>query len=251
MIIESFKRWEEKFIITKQQYDEVLKRISPFMENDEYSGDSFYPIFSIYYDTVSDNVALYSSEKPNYYYKEKLRLRSYGKVENDSSRIFIEIKKKIDGVGSKRRVYLPYSKAMKFLDDRKIPDSANYTQKQIMKEIAYYLDTNEVYPKVFIACERKALFAKNDNSLRITFDRNVVGRRTNVDFHKSAYGRSLIDNDTYIMEVKMNSAIPFWLSKILNGLYIHSRSFSKFGTEFKLYSKENKENISVGKKAVS
>lgn len=250
MIIESFKRWEEKFIITQPQYDEILKRITPYMKNDEYSGESFYPISSIYYDTISDNVVLDSSEKPNHYYKEKLRLRSYGKVENDDSKIFIEIKKKIDGVGSKRRVYLPYSEAMAFLSDRKIPENI-CCQKQIMKEIAYYLNTNEVYPKVFIACERKAMFGKDDKSFRITFDRNVVGRRTNIDLHKSAFGRNLIDEGTYIMEVKMNSAIPLWFSKILAELDIHSQSFSKLGTEFKLYSRANKENILLRKKAVS
>jgi len=251
MIIESFKRLEEKFIITQSQYEEIIKRIEPYMENDVYSGDSFYPIFSIYYDTVSDNVVLESAEKPGHFYKEKLRLRSYGKLSNENSKIFIEIKKKIEGIGSKRRVYLPYMEAMKFLNDRIVPETADYTKKQIMKEIAYYLNTNEVYPKVFIACERKAMFAKNDSSFRITFDRNVVGRRTNLDFHKSAYGRSLIPENSYIMEVKMNSAIPLWLVDILNDLNIHSRSFSKFGTEFRLYSRENQENLSLGKKAVS
>ena len=47
----------------------------------------------------------HSISKP--YYKEKLRLRSYKLPTNTNDKVFLELKKKINGIVSKRRLSLP------------------------------------------------------------------------------------------------------------------------------------------------
>lgn len=67
-------------------------------EKDAYGA---YTICNIYYDTGDWRLICKSLEKP--VYKEKLRVRSYG-VPTGDDKVFVELKKKYDGMVYKRRV---------------------------------------------------------------------------------------------------------------------------------------------------
>lgn len=72
-----------------------------YMVLDAYNRDkAFYQICNIYYDTIDDRLIRASIEKP--VYKEKLRLRSYGTPDMNDN-VFVEIKKKYNGIVNKRR----------------------------------------------------------------------------------------------------------------------------------------------------
>ncbi len=117
MAIKSFKRYEKKYLLNQTQYDELIKRLSEYMNTDEYCKDGKnYSIYNIYYDTDDNQVIRHSISKP--YYKEKLRLRSYKVPKSLDDKVFIELKKKINGVVNKRRVVLTLGEAYKFLDFR-------------------------------------------------------------------------------------------------------------------------------------
>lgn len=103
-----FKRKEIKYLISKEQFDEILPVLLLHMKEDEYFHSD---ISNLYYDTFDYQMILQSLQKPQY--KEKLRLRSYG---NDDC--FCEIKKKVQGVVYKRRISLPYHDALAFLDGK-------------------------------------------------------------------------------------------------------------------------------------
>lgn len=66
-------------------------------------------IRNIYLDTENFLLASRSIEKP--LYKEKLRFRSYGAAD-PNGKIFVELKKKYDGVVYKRRLSMPLDKAI-------------------------------------------------------------------------------------------------------------------------------------------
>jgi SPX domain protein involved in polyphosphate accumulation len=68
---------------------------------------------NIYFDTDDYELIRTSLEKP--VYKEKLRLRSYG-VPKETDTVFVEIKKKYDGLVGKRRIGLPMRKARNYLE---------------------------------------------------------------------------------------------------------------------------------------
>ena len=88
----SFARYEQKYFLTPQQQAALLECIAPHILRDVYGR---YTICSLYYDTDDWRLIRASLEKPAY--KEKLRVRSYG-VPTDGGRVFVEIKKKYDGV---------------------------------------------------------------------------------------------------------------------------------------------------------
>ena len=93
MAIKTFKRYEKKYILSKEQYNLLIPRLLEYMNLDEHCiGGNNYQIYNIYYDTDHDDVIRHSISKP--YYKEKLRLRSYYTPKNPSDKVFLEIKKK-------------------------------------------------------------------------------------------------------------------------------------------------------------
>ena len=83
-----FKRYELKYLITKEQQAMLLELFDNNMKPDE---DGQSSIFNLYYDTPDYLLIRRSLDKP--VYKEKLRLRSYGRATSDS-KVFLELKKK-------------------------------------------------------------------------------------------------------------------------------------------------------------
>ena len=59
------------------------------------------------------------------------------------------------------------------------------------------------------------------------------------------FGSKLIDDGTYIMEVKYIERMPLWFVKILRENDLQKTSFSKYGTEYKKYIAENEEENCV------
>jgi hypothetical protein len=94
----SFRRYEKKYFLSPCQQEQLLRRIAPYMKEDAFDS---YTICNIYYDTPDWRLIRASLEKPAY--KEKLRVRSYG-VPTETDRVFVELKKKFDGVVYKRRI---------------------------------------------------------------------------------------------------------------------------------------------------
>lgn len=86
----SFKRHEIKYLITINQYINLMNYLSDKVEKDVFYKST---IYNVYYDTDNFELIRKSIEKP--IYKEKLRIRSYDKTTLDSS-VYVELKKKYD-----------------------------------------------------------------------------------------------------------------------------------------------------------
>ena len=98
----SFKRHEVKYLITKNQYINLMNYLSDKVEKDVFYKST---IYNVYYDTDNFELIRKSIEKP--IYKEKLRIRSYNKPTLDSS-VYVELKKKYDHIVYKRREKIAY-----------------------------------------------------------------------------------------------------------------------------------------------
>lgn len=233
MAIEVFNRVEKKYLIDEDAYRMFSELIEPYMEADEFCvNDNFYSINNIYYDTDTDELIRNSIDKP--VYKEKLRLRSYGVPElNDM--VFLEIKKKFDGVVNKRRTVIRLSQAYDFLDNGIVPEEGNYLNMQVVRELKYFIEFYKPKPKVFLKYDRKALFGKEDDDLRITFDKNIRTRREDLRLEAGDAGEQLLEDGKILMEIKTTTSFPLWLTSILTKYEIKGVSFSKYGTEYKKF----------------
>jgi len=163
-------------------------------------------------------------EKP--LYKEKLRLRCYG-IPDDTSNVFLELKKKYNGEVNKRRVALPISSLAQPLLDVLANEN-----NQIARELAFYMHTNPVAEKLFIAFLRTAYSGIEDEGLRVTFDNGIRYRHDMLDFYNPEEGRVVLHEDYQVMEIKTRTSIPLWLSHLLSKSGIYKTSYSKYGTCF-------------------
>lgn len=226
----TFKRVEKKYMMTHSQYDKLKEFIESYMQIDEYG---FSTVCNLYYDTENYELARRSIERP--VYKEKLRLRSYG-VPNLMDTVFIELKKKYKGVVYKRRVELPLKEAYESIRNKSFKnDGIDRQTGQIEAEITYFLNQYDLYPRVFLAYDRIAMFGKEDPELRMTFDFNIRNRTYDIDLLKGDEGQFLFDDGRVLLEIKVSAAYPFWLVHALEECGIYPVSFSKYGTIYKKY----------------
>lgn len=218
-----FRRYEKKYILSEQQHKALIQQLDDFMTMDNYG---LHTICNVYFDTDSYELIRSSIEKP--LYKEKIRLRSYG-IPKSSDTVFIEIKKKFDGVVYKRRTQLSLDEALRYLVQGKQTSASG----QILGEIDWFMKRYTPVPKVFIAYDRLALFGNEDANLRITFDQNIRFRECLLDPSKGSWGNPLLEPGKVLMEIKIPGAMPLWLSQILAELDIFPISFSKYGNCYK------------------
>lgn len=231
MAIEVFNRYEYKYMLDRETFEKVIKVMDEHMTIDSHNKDHMpYTISNIYFDTPDDYLIRTSLSKPPY--KEKLRLRAYG-VPQENSKVYLEIKKKFNGIVNKRRTTLRLSEAYDFVKTSKSPAVKEYMNGQVIREIEYFLKIYNLSPKLYLAYDRIAYFEKENRDLRISFDMNIRSRRYDLKLEAGDYGKELLPDGTYLMEIKTSRAMPLWLTHMIAELGIKRKSFSKYGTEFK------------------
>ncbi len=218
-----FKRYELKYMLTLEQKQKMLRAMSPYMELDGYGRTT---IRNIYLDTDNYRLIRRSIEKPAY--KEKLRIRSYTQASSDST-VFVELKKKYDKVVYKRRLPLCENDAMAWVCGA----AACPSDTQISREIDYFIDFyGGLTPAVFLSYEREAYYDKSGGDFRVTFDDNILCRRTDVSLCGSVYGEDILPQGKVLMELKCSGGIPLWMARTLSRERIYKTSFSKYGTAY-------------------
>ena len=228
-----FKRYEKKFVITRHQFEGLLKTIRRHMKYDPYCLEgNTYHLRNVYYDTIDHQLISISLLKPDF--KEKLRIRKYGVQGDGTNLVFLEVKRKIQGVVTKRRASMSLTEIDQFMLKGEIPSRTDYYSQQILKELHYMTHVYELKKAVFIEYDRLAFFDKKDEEFRVTFDQNIYTRYDNFDFESPDRGVSLLKEDQVLMEVKVGDAMPLWFAKALSRHNIYLHSFSKYGKAYEL-----------------
>ena len=95
----------------------------------------------------------------------------------------------------------------------------------------YMLRRYRLRPAVLLAYDRTAYteLEPSPNQLRITIDRDIRSRQTDLDLRLGAAGESLLAHGMRLMEIKTAHAIPLWLCAALDQNEIRPTSFSKYG----------------------
>ena len=218
----TFQRYEFKYRMDSRQLQAVLAAMAPHMVPDEYSHSS---IRNLYLDTPNYRLIRRSLEKP--LYKEKLRVRSYGKA-GEHEPVFVELKKKYLSVVYKRRISIPQDQAMACIDGKRPwPDS------QIGRELAYTMDFyRTLRPAVFLSYERDSFRGVEDEELRVTFDREIRYRQEELTLNSDTWGIPILPSGQVLMELKVAGGLPLWMARVLSEQGIFKTSFSKYGAAY-------------------
>jgi len=233
-----FERYEQKYLLTRPQYDALLPALLTRTRRDAYPT---YAIASVYYDTPRFDLIRASLDKP--VYKEKLRLRCYGVARADTP-VYLELKKKFKGRVYKRRLSLPWAA----LDGFPYNPGWLAGDPQIVAEIRAFLDLHAVGPRAYIRYDRTALAGVEDQDLRITFDTGLRCRTTRLQLDigddaaetraagpPGGGGGDLLPPGRVLMEIKTAAAIPLWLCRALSAVEAYPASFSKYGACYKKF----------------
>ncbi len=236
-----FTRIEKKYVLTEKQHSAIMPIMWEHMKLDMFGRST---VSSLYYDTPDNRIIRSSIEKP--VYKEKLRLRCYH-TPDDHGEAFVELKKKYKGIVYKRRIQMEHASAVAFLDGTgPVPSGKD---AQIGREIAYFLQFYKgIRPAYAVFCDRLALVDKIDENLRLTIDANIRYRIEDLDLRHGSYGKTLLPSGNYVMEVKTASAMPLWMTHLLNENEVYPSSFSKYGTA---YAKELRRKLESGHNSVN
>lgn len=214
-----FRRHEIKYQLNDEQRARLERLMADHMRPDDYGPST---VRNLYYDTPTMLLARRSAEHP--FYKEKIRIRSYTEAGPDDL-VFLELKKKCDGVVYKRRCTLPLAQAQQLLEGTREP------QTQIEREIAFAAARYEgLAPVMYVAYDREAYYAVDDREFRMTFDRRVRFRTEDVVLDRGSDGRTIIDSTLSVLEVKCALGMPLWLSEFLSCEGLFKARFSKYGT---------------------
>lgn len=279
---EVFQRIEKKYRVNAWQRAFVEEALGAHMAPDAYG---LARVTSVYWDTPMRSLIARSLEKP--LYKEKLRVRAYGLRGGEAlaaafaggaseagsacgigsaeacgvggaevcgagqarDLVFVELKKKYDGVVYKRRVGMSLAAAGAFLagDDYlracgrfpigdAVLDAASRTAEsvQIANEIEAMRKRHGgaavLAPAMAIACDRVAWAPQEQcadelGELRVTFDGLLRFRECG-----APRWQPIIGGDESIMEIKSAGPLPLWLSAALAEARVYPTSFSKYGT---------------------
>ncbi len=217
-----FKRYEIKYLLTAAQKEEILQVMAPHMAIDQYGRTA---IRNVYFDTENYRLIRRSIEKPAY--KEKLRIRSYRKAAT-GDKVFVELKKKYNGIVYKRRLSMPEQQAMAWLRGELPPPDT-----QIGREVEYFRTYYKTLsPTVFLSYQREAYYSLDGSDFRVTFDDHIYARRDRLSLSQEPDGQPILPEGMVLMEVKTSGAIPLWLTKHLTKSRIFKTSFSKYGTAY-------------------
>lgn len=217
-----FQRYEYKYLLTRQQQKRVLAAMETHMEPDPYSHSS---IRNIYYDTPDYRLIRTSMMQPMY--KEKLRLRSYGRAGWEDP-VFVELKKKYDSVVYKRRLRMPSGEAMLAMMNRApMPDC------QIGRELGYAVEFYaSLRGAVFLSYERDSFRGIEDGDFRVTFDDEIRYRTESLTLDSEPWGNPILPKDLVLMELKLARSMPMWMARTLSDEGIYKVSFSKYGSAY-------------------
>ena len=235
---EVFQRRENKYLITRAQYEELISRLGDKIEPDIYPTNTN---CSVYYDTPEFQLVSRSMETP--LFKQKLRVRSYY-VPRLEDKVFIEIKKKYKGVCNKRRVGVKLKDFYQYLETGKLE-----TDNPIIKaEIDHFIDYYKPRPALYIAYDRKSFRAVEKHSFRLTFDFDIRSRVDNLRLEAGDNGELFFKNGEVVMEAKNLGAFPEWFVKTLSDMKIYPASFSKYGFVYQqrfqdIVNKSKEENV--------
>ena len=213
------QRYELKYLLDGAQTAALRQRLEDRMEPDQFGRTT---IASLYYDTPDRRLIRTSLEKPEF--KEKLRLRSYG-IATEQSPVFLELKRKACGIVYKRRVQSTLPAVNAFLAG----ECAPVADSQIGRELAAFRARyGALEPACLILYDRTA-YVEPGGDLRLTIDENPRYRMKDPALTDFGGTMSLLQPGGAVLELKVQSAMPLWLARILSEENIRKSSFSKYG----------------------
>lgn len=214
--IRKFNRFELKYLITLQQAERFKSALNAYLVPDEHGNNNGkYSLTSLYYD--SPDLRCYWEKEYGLRFRRKLRIRKYetNQPMTEETKVFLEIKQRVDRVTQKRRVVLSYGDALRLCNDRQHPENSS-EDRATLEEMYVFLWQYNLRPVSIVRYDRQAFMGTQyDVGLRITFDTNLTFQTHKLHIHEEPSALSMLSPNQVVMEIKVNERIPTWLTGLI------------------------------------
>ncbi len=233
--LSEIKRYELKYTITESLAHEIRDYIKNHFSLDIYvpPGKDGYFVNSLYFDT--SDLRFYYDTKHRKVTRYKPRARYYGKKATDF--IWTEIKYRNYSVVWKNRQKISTSTWKKLYypmeSDQKKPKFKNGLDS--FEDIIYWYDAK---PAIHVRYFREPYVTDLEKYGRVTFDRNLTYRNMSGNMDLAYNEEDMIYYDDpvtskhfespVILEIKVETLVPFWAINIIKKFGLMQRPFSKY-----------------------
>ena len=227
-------RQEFKYLLSPGQADSVRRMLLPHVLPDAFAAGrpgTIYTVWSLYLDTR--RLDFYHEKLAGLRDRLKVRVRAYNEITPDGP-VFLEVKRKSDSAISKRRAPVRYRDMASFmaegdLDRYLLPLAHPADPAADAREFLFHLSHRALAPVIIVAYEREAYSSRHDQGVRITIDRRLrsyLADRLSFDAILGPACDAL--GEDFILEVKSNVGLPYWLRLILGRMELSREALSKY-----------------------
>ncbi|MBC8094705.1 MAG: polyphosphate polymerase domain-containing protein [Akkermansiaceae bacterium] len=213
------QRFELKYLVSEEVALAMRDFVRSYLVPDEFAAQSptlTYPNHSLYLD--SDDLQLYRDVINGVKNRYKLRLRYYD--ENPVAPVFFEIKRRSDNAILKERGAVRRDAVAQLLAGQLA--SPGHLIKDHPKQLSALQnfcrlmhDCNATL-KTHVAYEREAWMSRLDNSVRVTFDRNVKITPHNEPVITTGMSNPVLPwGEQVILELKFTTRFPNWFFEMV------------------------------------
>jgi len=236
------QRWELKYIIGEDKARIIRDFVRSYLEVDEYGQGKpgqAYAIHSLYLD--SDRLGTYWDTINGVKNRFKLRLRYY--ADAPDAPVFFEIKRRSNDAILKKRGGVR-REAVDLLLSGQLPEarhllSCQPRQLDALQRFSHLMLDLQAGPKVHVAYLREAWVSTHDNSIRVTFDRNVRAAAEFTSRLRTDIGRFVRPfGDHVVLELKFTGRYPNWFRDLVCIFNLGRTSAAKYADGVGLIGEE-------------
>jgi len=212
-------RFELKYIIPEETALQIRDYVRSYLELDENGvgkPNYSYPVHSLYLD--SDDLKLYWSTINGDKNRFKLRVRFYNN--NPETPVFFEVKRRMNNCIMKKRGGVRREYVERLLAGH-MPEPAHLVSKEpkhlfAVQDFCRHMQDIVAKPKVHIGYSREAYVPHDDNSARLTMDREVRSEpeltpRLNTKMIRPI----LVWGKDIVLELKFTNRFPDWFRDLV------------------------------------
>ena len=226
------QRFELKYLVEESQTPAIRDFVSSHLELDDYGvgrPNLSYSVHSLYLD--SSDLHTHQASVNGTKNRFKLRLRYYD--DQPGSPVFFEVKGRVDNCILKRRCGVRRDAVAPLLNGQwPAADQFFTTEPRHFAALERFLllaNSLNARPKAHNAYLREALVSPHDNSVRVTFDRNV---RIEPHFDLTAVVTMREPVSVYspvvILELKFTDRFPNWFNDLVQHFNLMQSSAQKY-----------------------
>ena len=230
-------RFEFKYIIGEQCAADVRDFVQSYLEPDEFAdpdqGNS-YRISSLYLD--NSELFLYHQTVVGEKNRFKLRIRFYDN--NPDGPAFFEIKRRVTDVILKQREMVAREGVLCLLRGEG-PDQSwlmgNNGDARAGKALLDFCNLSDslgAAGSIYVSYRREAYVSPNSNSIRVTFDRQLLGspyqQGTRLSLPTQGARAKVGNGDKVILELKFTDRFPEWMREMMQAFNLCRTSVPKY-----------------------